>query len=205
LVLWSLASAVFNGTLAVSASDRLSVWFRNRAHNSDRYRGDTAAQNNIEQKAAEVYSLVVTALLAMLLAASLWRALPAAGAIAAIVALYRWLEILLGLVLGLLLAKRPLSDASVFSVGLAGVNLVLIAAIATVVFLGDKHDWYKHVVPRGAVNVLYVSTTNLVVLGNNSYVPHSAIARVIVAMTAVSGVALLAVGLARAISELSRG
>ncbi len=200
----SLVDTVFKGALKVSVSERLSVWSRTHGRHRDRYVGDKKAEGNRERKTAEAYSLVMTALLILLLAASVSRVIPAAGPIAVTVALYRWLEILLGFVTGMLLNEGPLDSASVFNVAVAGVNLLLIAAIATAVLLSDAHDWDSGRIPHGALNALYVSATNLVVLGNNAYAPRSDIARVIVAMTALSGVALLGVGLARAISALPR-
>jgi hypothetical protein len=203
-LLRSLVDAVFKVALKVSVSEGLSVWSRTHGRHRDRYVGDKKAEGNRERKTAEAYSLVMTALLTLLLAASVSRVTPAAGPIAVTLALYRWLEILLGFVTGMLLNEGPLDSASVFNVAVAGVNLILIAAIATVVFLSDAHDWDSGRIPHGALNALYVSATNLVVLGNNAYAPRSDIARLIVAMTAISGVALLGVGLARAISALPR-
>jgi hypothetical protein len=152
-----------------------------------------------EQVAAEGYALLGTAVLIVLLVLSPAHTSPFGIAVVTL-ATIRWIEIqTFGL--GLLFKKREMSTAGVISIAVAGAGLSLTSAIWTRVLANEPSDWVTSV-PASPFSAWYSSATNLVVLGNGHFVPASWPAELIVVVTGASGVALLAVYLARTVSML---
>lgn len=182
------ANGLYSGLLCVSLSELISKSLGERVRRIG------------EDIAAEVYAVVITALLAALLVFAPHR-VSGIGIVALVVALYRWSE-LQTFGLGMLLKQQQTKTADVISVGVAGVGLSLSSAIVTLVLAHGAGDWTE--APKSALDAWYSSVSNLVVLGNGRFTPTSATAEAIVIATAVTGVILLAVYLTLAVSLLSR-
>ncbi len=179
-------NALYGLLLGLSPSQRLST---------SRSRPEGIA----EQVVAEGYALFITVVLLVLLVLSPGHTSPF-GIAALAVAAIRWVEIqTLGL--GLLFKKRDMDGADVVSIVVAGAGLSLTSAIWTHVLTNAHSDWTTSV-PTSPFAAWYSSVTNLVVLGNGRYVPASWPAELITVVTSASGVALLAVYLARTVSLL---
>jgi hypothetical protein len=197
------ADAVYAAGLLISPSHRLSVpWGKWRASQVPDSMGDNIREARLkrsENNAAEVYSIVITGILAAMLIA-MPRGISWMGLLALALAVLRWFEIqTFGL--GILLNDEEMSGAYIVSVGVAAVGLGLISAIATVVLANGAHDWNWQT-PHNFGDVLYSSFSNMIVLGNSDYVPQSESAKLIVVFTGISGVILLTAYLSRVISRL---
>lgn len=148
-------------------------------------------------RAVELYVVIVTLLLAVL-----WWEVgrDLQGQMLAGLAGYRLAEIF-AVGTGLIAGSKAASVAHrLHTIGLYGLQMVLIFAIFGEVFVSDSGNWAGSM-PHDQVGWLYLSLTNLLVRGNQ-YVPNSHLAEGLIVLTLGSGVFLLSVFVAFAVSRL---
>jgi hypothetical protein len=176
---------LFNAATYISPSWWISRWARGSAR---------------PWIAPQVYVLSVTVALA-----GLWLASVHGGVIAAVavvIAMWRLIEIAnVGLALALADPRQFINPTSrIVEVGIYGVQIPLIFSVFLEAFARNATEWSTSGVPHEAPSFLYIAFTDMLTIGNSSFVPIGTAARLCAVACTISGVILLAIFVARVLN-----